>query len=311
MKNTSNLLLEECLVQLENNLQRIQNVTLVSFQSHAHSQEKQPQKKISQFGKQIKLLLDTPEEIWYCLEIHDYVKVTVQYLMAKLTRDNIQNESGFLPRQLLKFIPLANDQWKRIEKFPTKILEASAARLHESLSEKEFSSVLCPLLFLDNHTPEEVFDEFLSSRLTNLSTILEKLEIQIISESNSDPTPFSPFNNEYGLHTQLLNDSIKALCEFTNSIHVTLHCVGSLFLFYPFSDLFFSNKRVERAEGLDSWKQRRSYSERNYHNWEEEEWEDSGLFIGDVRRISDLLVRQSVQGPQCPPQTPPPTPPVT
>ncbi|KAL2941385.1 Conserved oligomeric Golgi complex subunit 1 [Bienertia sinuspersici] len=164
-------------------------------------------------ASRVKYLVDTPENIWGCLDEFMFLEASARYMRAKLVYQglNLVGQDG--GKILKKNFPLLNHQWQIVESFKGQISQRSRDRLLVMLDKEEndvwklpigaFADALAGVVIIDELDPKQAFGLFLDSRK---SCILQKL---------------SSFDG---------NAVVPVLCEVTRIIQVTIAHVGQMFL---------------------------------------------------------------------------------
>ncbi|KAL4560756.1 hypothetical protein LXL04_032910 [Taraxacum kok-saghyz] len=155
----------------------------------------------------VKYIVDTPENIWGCLDESMFVDAAARYMRAKLVHhgltSNDKNKSV-----LLKF-PLLQHQWQIVESFKTQISQRSRERLlldqAVGLEISAYADALAAVSVIDELNPSQVLKLLLDSRK---SCVSQKLgSCKAVSE-----------------------DVIMVFCEVLKVIQVSVAHVGELFL---------------------------------------------------------------------------------
>ncbi|XP_046839334.1 conserved oligomeric Golgi complex subunit 1-like isoform X2 [Xenia sp. Carnegie-2017] len=156
-------------------------------------------------ASQMKLLVDIPEKIWNSLEHHEYLKAAQLYLLAQNIVSSLHIETGGgTTSKLLTSFPILPQQWSSISHFKDSILQGSRELLRDyTQSEQTVSNCLCAIMFLEDSTPRQVFNEFLVARQGSLQEL------------------FDPRHQANGIKTQL--------CEVVRLIMSSLYQVFVLF----------------------------------------------------------------------------------
>ncbi|PRP75850.1 oligomeric Golgi complex subunit 1-like [Planoprotostelium fungivorum] len=119
-------------------------------------------------AKKIKILVDTPEQIWREIENNRYLEASQLYLRAKETHQSMEGASDAKTiASIHGSIPLLLHQWSTISQFPPKILESG--RAHEksgTLPVEQHSDTLASILLLSSSDLPSLCKEFLQSRLS-------------------------------------------------------------------------------------------------------------------------------------------------
>ncbi|GAB2277136.1 hypothetical protein Dimus_011844 [Dionaea muscipula] len=172
----------------------------------------------------VKYLVDTPENIWGCLDESMFLEAAARYVRAKLVHQslnlassNFEEGDGWI---LSKNFPLLTHQWQIVESFRSQISHRSRERLL-SMGKKgvgglpivAVADALASVAVIDELEPKLVFSLLLDSRK---SWITQKLNAYCFTSGNA--TKFDgPF-------------VVSVFCEVVKIIQVTIAQVGELFL---------------------------------------------------------------------------------
>ncbi|KAJ3088095.1 Golgi transport complex subunit 1 [Quaeritorhiza haematococci] len=118
---------------------------------------------------QIKLLVDTPEQIWHAMENHHYLRASRLYLIAKLVHKNLQSTKEAASLKLSR-------QWDAVSHFRGQILQKSTAHLKVVGRSDQLTETLCAIMLLDNSTPRAALDKFLGTRKVAIVEYLANFE---------------------------------------------------------------------------------------------------------------------------------------
>ncbi|KAI9104793.1 hypothetical protein DFS34DRAFT_604511 [Phlyctochytrium arcticum] len=124
---------------------------------------------------QIKLLVDTPEQIWHAMEGHMYLKASQLYLIAAEVAENLQkySDSGTL-RPMVSF-PVIRRQWNAVSHFRGQIIDRAARHLRSiTENDKNIASTLVAIIHLRNVGVKEVLEQFLDMRKAAIHTEIQK-----------------------------------------------------------------------------------------------------------------------------------------
>lgn len=156
-------------------------------------------------ASQMKLLVDTPEKVWNALEHHEYLKAAQLYLLAQNIVSSLHIDTGTsAPSKLLASFPILPRQWSSISHFKDSILQGSRKLLRDhTQSEQTVAECLCAIMFLEDSSPRQVFNEFLVARQASLQEL------------------FHPSQQATGIKTQL--------CEVVRLVMSSLYQVFVLF----------------------------------------------------------------------------------
>lgn len=168
--------------------------------------------KVYGIASRVKYLVDTPENIWGCLDEFMFLEAAARYVRAKLVYQSLNSVGDDGGMILSKNFPLLKHQWQIVESFRAQISQRSRERLlvmdkNESDIGKipigAFADGLAGVAVIDELDSRQVFNLFLDSRK---SWILQKL-------------------NTFDGSTV-----VPVLCEVTKIIQVTIAQVGQMFL---------------------------------------------------------------------------------
>ncbi|XP_024987145.1 conserved oligomeric Golgi complex subunit 1-like [Cynara cardunculus var. scolymus] len=155
----------------------------------------------------IKYLVDTPENIWGCLDESMFLDAAARYTRARLVHHSLtSNENS---KSVLWKFPLLQHQWQVVESFKTQISQRSRDRLllDQSLGLRisDYADALAAVSVIDDLDPSKVLRLFLDSRK---SCVSQKLgSCKVASE-----------------------DVIAVFCEVLKVIQVSVAQVGELFM---------------------------------------------------------------------------------
>ncbi|XP_027071140.1 conserved oligomeric Golgi complex subunit 1-like [Coffea arabica] len=169
----------------------------------------------------VKYLVDTPENIWGCLDESMFMEASARYIRAKhvhdylivMNNDSVGIRNGGSYNVLSKF-PLLQHQWQIVESFKAQISQRSRERLLDQallleLGINAYADALAAVAIIDELDPKQILSLFLDSRK---SCILQKLSA-CSSNVNADSS-----------------DVISVFCQVLRIIQVSVGQVGELFL---------------------------------------------------------------------------------
>ncbi|XP_060205764.1 conserved oligomeric Golgi complex subunit 1 isoform X1 [Lycium barbarum] len=157
----------------------------------------------------VKYLVDTPENIWGCLDESMFLESSARYARAKHVHYSLHKNKDY--KSVLFKFPLLQHQWQIVESFKFQISQKSRERLLDQeigLGIKAYADALAAVAVIDELDPKQVLTLFLDSRK---SCINQKLN----GCSNVNATS---------------SDVILVYCEALKIIQVTVGQVGELFL---------------------------------------------------------------------------------
>ncbi|CAI9102946.1 OLC1v1001349C1 [Oldenlandia corymbosa var. corymbosa] len=160
----------------------------------------------------VKYLVDTPENIWGCLDESMFMESSARYIRAKHVYDNlilVNNSYNVLSK-----FPLLQHQWQIVESFRAQISQRSRERLLDhalilGLGINAYADALAAVAIIDELDPQQVLNLFLDSRKLCISQRLNACSSNVNSDSN---------------------DVIEVFCLVLKIIQVTIGQVGELFL---------------------------------------------------------------------------------
>ncbi|KAF6176443.1 hypothetical protein GIB67_010080 [Kingdonia uniflora] len=162
--------------------------------------------KVYGIACRVKYLVDTPENIWGCLDESMFLEASGRYLRAKVVHGLVVVDRD---RDLLLKFPLLQHQWQIVESFKGQISQRGRERLmDQDLGIGAYADALSAVAVIDELDPERVLELFLDSRK---SWVLQK--IGTCWNSNSDSSRV-----------------IMVLCDVVRVIQVSLGQVGEMFL---------------------------------------------------------------------------------
>ncbi|ONK64679.1 uncharacterized protein A4U43_C07F28710 [Asparagus officinalis] len=163
--------------------------------------------KIYGIACRVKYLVDTPENIWGCLDESMLLEASGRYLRAKEVH-GLVTACGGADLDVMSRFPLLKHQWEIVESFKTQISQKSRERLtDQDLMVGSYADALAAAATIDDLNPEQVLGLFLESRRL---WILQKLAGLVTDRDSSS--------------------SSSILCDVMRIIRASLGQVGELFL---------------------------------------------------------------------------------
>ncbi|KAL9997247.1 putative oligomeric Golgi complex subunit 1 protein [Helianthus debilis subsp. tardiflorus] len=154
----------------------------------------------------VKYIVDTPENIWGCLDESMFVDAAARYMRAKLVYNGLTSDES--NKSLLLKFPLLQHQWQIVESFKSQISQRSRERLLDQavgLEISAYADALAAVAVVDELDPAQVLKLLLDARR---SCVSQKLgSCKVASE-----------------------DVIMVFCEVLKVIQVSVAHVGELFL---------------------------------------------------------------------------------
>ncbi|CAL9751428.1 unnamed protein product [Musa acuminata subsp. burmannicoides] len=155
-------------------------------------------------ASRVKYLVDTPENIWGCLDESMLLEASGRYLRAKEVHGLFADDAP--DREVLAKFPLLRHQWQIVEGFKAQISQRSRERLtDQGLTVAAYADALAAAATIDDLDPKQVLGLFLDSRRLWIS--------QKLAGTSLDP-----------------DSSSCLLCDVVRTIRSSLGQVGELFL---------------------------------------------------------------------------------
>ncbi|KAG9144662.1 hypothetical protein Leryth_024123 [Lithospermum erythrorhizon] len=159
----------------------------------------------------VKYLVDTPENIWGCLDESMFLEASARYKRAKYVHFELYGNGEY--RKALCSFPLLQHQWQIVQSFKVQISQKSRERLLDQeivgVGIGDYADALSAVGIIDELDPKQVLDLFLDSRRNCISQKLSACS------QKGDVTS---------------EDVICVLCEVLRIIQVSVGQVGELFL---------------------------------------------------------------------------------
>ncbi|XP_008794001.2 conserved oligomeric Golgi complex subunit 1-like [Phoenix dactylifera] len=163
--------------------------------------------RVYDIASRIKYLVDTPENIWGCLDESMLLEASGRYLRAKTVHGLVTAAGGAVDPDALAKFPLLRHQWQIVESFKAQISQRSRERLMDrGLTIAAYADALAAAAIIDDLDPKQVLGLFLDSRR---SWISQKLAGASVDSNGS---------------------SSYVLCDAIRTIRASLGQVGELFV---------------------------------------------------------------------------------
>ncbi|KAH7541750.1 hypothetical protein FEM48_Zijuj02G0000900 [Ziziphus jujuba var. spinosa] len=154
----------------------------------------------------VKYLVDTPENIWGCLDESMFLEAAARYVRARHVHLRLDGDSDH--RRFLSNFPLLQHQWQIVESFKTQISQRARDRLFDrDLGIASYADALAAVAAIDDLVPDQVLGLFLDTRKAWVSQTLGGCPL------NAD-----------------CSEVISVFCEALRIIQVSVGHVGELFL---------------------------------------------------------------------------------
>ncbi|KAH6806146.1 Vps51/Vps67 family of vesicular protein [Perilla frutescens var. frutescens] len=158
----------------------------------------------------VKYLVDTPENIWGCLDESMFLESSARYIRAKHVHFNLLNSKE--KKNVLSNFPLLQHQWQIVEGFKVQISQRSRERLLDQTADlgiRAYADALAAIAIIDELEPKQVVTLFIDSRKSIMSQKLSAC----CRDANADSS-----------------EVISVFCYILRIIQITISQVGELFL---------------------------------------------------------------------------------
>ncbi|XP_022929746.1 conserved oligomeric Golgi complex subunit 1-like isoform X1 [Cucurbita moschata] len=156
----------------------------------------------------VKYLVDTPENIWGCLDESMFLEAAVRHLRAKHVQQALTTHNADSDRKFLSNFPLLQHHWQIVESFKSQISQRSRERLLDrGLGVGAYADALAAVAVIDELEPKQILSLFLDSRKSWIS--------QKLGTCGSNAT---------------CSIVVSVFCEVLAIIQVSIGQVGELFL---------------------------------------------------------------------------------
>ncbi|KAI4350187.1 hypothetical protein L6164_010693 [Bauhinia variegata] len=210
---------------ISDNISSIRNSIRALSLSHSQSKlqsHSQSATRIWTYGIacRVKYLVDTPENIWGCLDEAMFLEAASRYVRAKHVHHRLffnhglaDNNAADGDQKILSNFPLLQHQWQIVESFRTQISQRSRDRLLDrGLSIGSYADALAAVAVIDELEPKQVLGLFLESRKSWISQIL----VNCADTTDADAAASSVV--------------VSVFCDVLGIIQVSVGQVGELFL---------------------------------------------------------------------------------
>ncbi|KAG6586132.1 Conserved oligomeric Golgi complex subunit 1, partial [Cucurbita argyrosperma subsp. sororia] len=159
-------------------------------------------------ASRVKYLVDTPENIWGCLDESMFLEAAVRHIRAKHVQQALTTHNADSDRKFLSKFPLLQHHWQIVESFKYQISQRSRERLLDrGLGVGAYADALAAVAVIDELEPKQVLNLFLESRKSwisqKLGTCGSNVACSIV---------------------------VSVFCEVLSIIQVSIGQVGELFL---------------------------------------------------------------------------------
>ncbi|XP_062105118.1 conserved oligomeric Golgi complex subunit 1 [Humulus lupulus] len=206
------LLMKRSSQAISSNLSSVHH-SILSLSDHHHPLDHSKTSSLSHHHRiyaiacRVKYLVDTPENIWGCLDESMFLEAATRYVRAlhvHLLLDSADSEH----RRFLSHFPLLQHQWQIVDSFKAQISQRARDRLFDRhLPVGSYADALAAVAAIDDLLPDQALALFLDSRKSWVS--------QTLAACPPDAD---------------CSAVISVFCEVLRTIQVTIGQVGELFL---------------------------------------------------------------------------------
>ncbi|KAF7811547.1 Conserved oligomeric Golgi complex subunit 1 [Senna tora] len=191
----------------------IRSLSLSQLLSQSPSQSSATRAWTYGIACRVKYLIDTPENIWGCLDEGMFLEAASRYVRAKHAHHRLFFSNGDAAdgdqKKILSNFPILQHQWQIVESFRTQISQRSRDRLLDrGLTIEAYADALATVAVMDELEPKQVLDLFLESRKSWVSRILADCDAAASASSVV----------------------VSIFCDVLGIIQVSVGQVGELFL---------------------------------------------------------------------------------
>jgi len=155
------------------NISNLKNKIKIQNEEGVDKAIEEKKKLIYPIAAEIKLLVDTPEQIWNALENHKYLKAACLYMIAKLVYKHLQSSEEAKHLKIMSTFPIIQKQWVAVSQFRSNILEKSISYLKFIYQNKNsVAETLCAVMLLHNVSINDVLKIFLEKRKQGIMEFL-------------------------------------------------------------------------------------------------------------------------------------------
>ncbi|TPX59377.1 hypothetical protein PhCBS80983_g02491 [Powellomyces hirtus] len=155
---------------------------------------------------QIKVLVNTPEQIWHAMEEHKYLRACRLYLVARQVYENLTTTDDAASLRSLHSFPVVKRQWNAVSHFRDQIVERSVSHLSSTGEDSQnISETLCAIILLTGASQHDILKRFLATRHSTFVTHIKA------------STPQTPA------------EIASRICSLLESIRRTLHDIQQIF----------------------------------------------------------------------------------
>ncbi|ORX84964.1 hypothetical protein BCR32DRAFT_291026 [Anaeromyces robustus] len=160
-------------LQEYSNISNLKNKIKIQNEEGVDKAFEEKKKLIYPIAAEIKLLVDTPEQIWNALENHKYLKAACLYMIAKLVYKHLQSSEEAKHLQIMNTFPIIQKQWIAVSQFRSNILEKSISYLKFVYQNKNsVAETLCAVMLLHNVSINDALKIFLEKRRQGIMEFL-------------------------------------------------------------------------------------------------------------------------------------------
>ncbi|KAI9020496.1 hypothetical protein DFJ74DRAFT_128731 [Hyaloraphidium curvatum] len=132
---------------------------------------------VHRVAAQIKLLVDTPEQIWYNLERTHYLQAAQLYLVAKHVFRSLQTMRDSSSVHTLDTFPVARRQWDAVSRFQSQIMQKTRQNLkfvHQS--DQAIANSICAMILLERISIKQAIAAFFDMRRAAMQELFSSFD---------------------------------------------------------------------------------------------------------------------------------------
>lgn len=163
---------------ISDNLSSVHQAIIHSLSSSANSSSSNSSAhpdsiRIYGIACRVKYLVDTPENIWGCLDESMFLESAARYVRASHVHFTLNNKQQ---RSFLSNFPLLQHQWQIVDSFKSQISQRARDRLFDhrqtNLPVSSYADALAAVALIDDLPPQQVLSLFLDARKAWVSHLL-------------------------------------------------------------------------------------------------------------------------------------------
>ncbi|KAI9207052.1 uncharacterized protein BJ171DRAFT_579404 [Polychytrium aggregatum] len=148
-------------------------------------EEVEQKRVIYTVAAQVKLLVDTPEQIWHALENHQYLRAGRLFTIAKEVHKKLQSSPEAAQVKLTGTFPVVQRQWDAILNLRPQIVQKCTQALKDITARTQIVvDCLCTIMLLNHTSIKETLHQFLALRAEVILGAVGKYESSTQSVSD-------------------------------------------------------------------------------------------------------------------------------